>query len=64
MSRLYIVTLLIQLICRNAGLKEAQAGIKIARRSINNLRYADDNHPYGGNQKRTKEPLVESERGE
>ena len=27
---------------RNAGLKEAQAGIKIARRSINNLRYADD----------------------
>ena len=27
---------------RNAGLKEAQAGIKIARRNINNLRYADD----------------------
>ena len=27
---------------RNAGLDEAQAGIKIARRSINNLRYADD----------------------
>ena len=27
---------------RNAGLEEAQAGIKIARRSINNLRYADD----------------------
>ena len=26
----------------NAGLEEAQAGIKIARRSINNLRYADD----------------------
>ena len=45
-SRLYIVTLLIQLICRvhlrNAGLDEAQAGIKIARRNINNLIYADD----------------------
>ena len=27
---------------RNAGLKEAQAGIKIAKRNINNLRYADD----------------------
>ena len=27
---------------RNAGLVEAQAGIKIARRNINNLRYADD----------------------
>ena len=27
---------------RNAGLEEAQAGIKIARRSLNNLRYADD----------------------
>ena len=27
---------------RNAGLEEAQAGIKIARRNVNNLRYADD----------------------
>ena len=27
---------------RNAGLDEAQAGIKVARRNINNLRYADD----------------------
>ena len=33
-------------IMRNAGLEEAQAGIKIAGRNINNLRYADD-HPYG-----------------
>ena len=31
---------------RNAGLEEAQAGIKIAGRNINNFRYADD-HPYG-----------------
>ena len=29
-------------IMRNAGLDEAQAGVKIARRNINNLRYADD----------------------
>ena len=29
-------------IVRNAGLEEAQAGVKIARRNINNLRYADD----------------------
>ena len=45
-SRLYIVTLLINLyaeyIMRNRGLDEAQAGIWIARRNINNLRYADD----------------------
>ena len=46
MSRLYIVTLLIDLyveyIMRNAGLEEAQAGIKVAGRNINNLRYADE----------------------
>ena len=45
MSRLYIVTLLnlyAECIMRNAGLEEAQAGIKIAVRNINNLRYADD----------------------
>ena len=46
MSRLYIVTCLFNLyaeyIMRNAGLEEAQAGIKIAGRNINNLRYADD----------------------
>ena len=32
-------------IMRNAGLEEAQTGIKIARRNINNLRYADDTTP-------------------
>ena len=45
MSRLYIVTLLnlyAEYIMRNAGLEEAQAGIKIAGRNINNLRYADN----------------------
>ena len=43
---MYIVTLLIKLstecIMGNGGLDEAQAGIKIAGRNINNLRYADD----------------------
>ena len=46
----------------NARLDEAQAGIKIARRSINNLRYADDTTP-SGRKWRTKDPLDESERG-
>ena len=49
---------------RNAGLDEAQAGIKIAGRNINNLRYADDTTLNGRKQRRTKEPLHESERGE
>ena len=48
---------------RNAGLDEAQTGIKIARRNINNLRYADD-IPLGRKLTGTKEPLDESERGE
>ena len=46
MARLYIVTLIIYLyaeyIMWNTGLDEAQAGIKIVRKNINNLRYADD----------------------
>ena len=42
---------------RNAGLDEAQTGIKIARRNINNLRYADDAPPYD-RKRRVKEPLV------
>ena len=46
---------------RNAGLEEAQAGIKIARRNINNLRYADDT-TLMIDSKETKEPLDESER--
>ncbi|XDA71805.1 hypothetical protein R6Z07M_002081 [Ovis aries] len=44
-SKLYIVTLLIlyaEYLKQNAGLDEAEAGINIARRNINNLRYADD----------------------
>ena len=38
----YLTYMQIKYIMRNAGLEEAQAGIKIARRNINNLRHADD----------------------
>ena len=51
-------------IMRNAGLEEAQAGIKIAGRNINNLRYADDTTLMAESGERTKEPLDESEREE
>ena len=37
-----LLNLYAEFIMRNAGLEEAQAGIKIARRNINNLRYAED----------------------
>ena len=57
---------------RNAGLEEAQVGIKIAGRNINNLRYLFRliylnynlrwQHPYGRKQRGAKEPLDESER--
>ena len=38
----YLFNLYAEYITQNAGLDKAQAGIKIARRNINNLRYADD----------------------
>ena len=38
----YLFNLYAEYIMRNAGVEEAQAGMKIARRNINNLRYADD----------------------
>ena len=47
---------------RNTGLEETQAGIKIAGRNINNLRYADDT-TLMAESRGTKEPLDESERG-
>ena len=49
---------------RNLGLDEAQAGIKIAGRNINNLRYAEDTTLMEESEEETKEPLDESERGE
>ena len=51
---------------RNAGLDEAQAGIKIAGRNTYHhvIRYADDMTLIFRKTRRTKEPLDESERGE
>ena len=49
---------------RNAGLEEAQAGIKIAGRNINNLRCADDTTFMAESEEKQKSPLDESERGE
>ena len=48
---------------RNAGLEEAQAGIKIAGRNINHLRYTDDTTLIAESEE-DKKPLDESERGE
>ena len=49
---------------RNAGLDEAQAGIKTAGRNINNLRYANDTTLNGRNQRGIEKPLDIGERGE
>ena len=66
-SRLYIVTLLFnfyaEYIRRNVGLEEAQEGIKIARRNINNLRYANDTTLMAESEEELKR-LDESERRE
>ena len=66
-SRYYLLSCLFNLyaeyIMRNSGLDEAQAGIKIAGRNINNLRYADDTTLTAESEKELK-ILEESERGE
>ena len=49
---------------RNAGLEEAQAGVKIAGRNINKLRHADDSTRLAESKGETKEPLDKGERGE
>ena len=49
---------------RNAGLNEAQAEIKIARRNINNLRYADDTTPMAEIEEELKSLLKVKEDGE
>ena len=46
-------------IMRNAGLEEAQAGIKIARRNINNLRYADDSTLMAESEEKLQSLLME-----
>ena len=43
---------------RNAGLEEAQAGIKISGRNINNLRYADDTIPMAESEEELKSLLI------
>ena len=45
-------------IMRNAGLEEAQAGVKVARRNINNLRYADDTTLIAENEEELKSLLM------
>ena len=60
---LCLYNLYAEYIMRNAWLVEAQAGIKIARRNINNLRYADDTTLMAESQEELKR-LDESERGE
>ena len=56
----YLFNLYAEYITQNARLDEAQAGIKIAGRNINNFRYADDTTLMA----EREEPLDESERGE
>ena len=59
-----VFNLYAEYIMRNTGLVEAQAGIKISRRNINNLRYTDDTTLMAESEEEHKEPLDESERGE
>ena len=62
----YLFNLYEEYIMRNAGLEEAQAGIKIAGRNINNLRYADDTSLMAESEEELKSLLmkvkVESEK--
>ena len=51
-------------IMRNAGLEEAQAGIKIAGRNIHNLRYADDTILMAESEEELKSLLMKMKRGE
>ena len=48
---------------RNAGLDDAQAGIKIARRNINNLRYADDTTLMAESEEELKNLLMKMKEG-
>ena len=52
------ISLYAEYIMRNAGVKEAQAGIKIARRNINNLRYADDTTLVAESEEELKSLLI------
>ena len=54
----YLFNFYAEYIMRNAGLEEAQAGIKISRRNINNLRYADDTTLMTESEKELKSLLM------
>ena len=54
----YLFNLYAEYIMRNAGLEEAQAGIKIAKRNINNLRYADDTTLMAESEEEPKSLLI------
>ena len=60
----YLFNLYAVYIMRNTGLEEAQAGIKIAGRNINNLRYADDTTPMAESEEELKSLLMTVKRGE
>ena len=53
-----LFNLYVEYIRRNAGLEEAQAGIKITWRNINNLRYADDTTLMAGSEEELKSVLM------
>ena len=53
-----------EFIIQNAGLDESQAGIKIVRRNINNLRYADDTTLMAESEEELRKPLDEGKRRE
>ena len=54
----YLFNFYAEYIVRNAGLDEAQAGIKTARRNINNLRYADDTTLRAASEEKLKSLLM------
>ena len=57
----WLFNLYAEYIMRNAGLEETQVGIKIARRNINNLRYADDNILMAESEEELKSLLMKEE---
>ena len=60
----WLFNLYAEFIMRNAGLEEAWAGIKIAGRNINNLRYADDTTLMAESEEELKSLLMKVRRGE